>query len=101
MIAPHEASLIVRIVVKHSIPNRRMPFLTARAVRLERNKGLRVMVCYYLQIVARQIGFVRAHLRHCEVAARSLYESGELRRVASVTVCDLDRCYHVGFDAAH
>ena len=83
MVALHKALLIIRVEVKHSIPNRRM-VLAGRAVRLERDERLCLMVCYYLQVVARQIGFVRAHLSHREVAARGLNESCELRTVVSI-----------------
>jgi len=86
--------------MKGSLPNLRM-LRAGRAVRLESDKRLRVMVCYYLHIVTRQIGFVRAHLSHSEVAASSFHKSGELRTVISVCVRNLNTCDDVGFDAAH
>lgn len=100
VIALHKAFLIVRVEMKHSFPNRRV-ILAGRAVRFERDKGLRVMVCYHLQIVARQIGFVRTHLVHREVTTCFLYESSKLRTIVSVRVCDFDARDNVSFHSAH
>ena len=100
VIALHEAFLIVGIEVEHSFPNRRV-VLASRAVRLESDERLRVMVCYYLQIVARQIGFVRAHLGHREVASGCLNQSRELRTIVSIGFRDFDAGNDVGFDSAH
>jgi len=86
--------------MKGSLPNFRM-LRTGRAVRLERDERLRVMVCYYLQIVARQIGFVRAHLGHSEVASGCLNQSGELRTIVRVGVRDFDAGNDVGLRSAH
>src|SRR5260370_806655 len=86
--------------MEHTWPNRRM-LLTGCAVRLKRDVRHRMMVCYYLHIVARQIGFIGAHLTHSEVAARGLNEPGKLRTVASVEVCDFDAGHNVRSGSAH
>src|SRR5437764_11148651 len=78
-----------------------MPVLSANAIRLERDKRLRVMVCDYLQIVARQISFVRAHLVHCEVLASSLNESRELRTIVSIAIRDFDSRNDIRGHSAH
>ena len=100
MVALHEALLIVRVEVKHSIPNRRVVF-AGRAVRLERDKRLRLMVRYHLQIVARQIDFIRRYLRHREVAPGGLNQSGKLLTVVSVGLRNFDAGNDVGFDTTH
>ncbi len=100
MIALHEALLIERIEVKHPLPNCRV-ILAGCAVRFESDVRHRLMVCYYLHVVARQIGFVGAHFGHREVASRCLNQSLKLRTIAGVLIGYLDAGHDVGFSSAH
>ncbi len=86
--------------MKHSFPQIGMT-PSGAAVRFERNERHRVVVNDCLQVVARQIGFVCAHLTHGEVASRGLYQSLELRTVVGVRVGNFDAGHDVGFDSAH
>lgn len=99
MVVLHEAAFIEGIEVKHSFPNRRV-ILAGLTVRLERDKRLCVMVCYCLQVVARQIGFIRAYLAHSEVAPGCLNQSRELRTVVSA-FGSFYAGHNVGFCSAH
>lgn len=103
VITLHEAILVVRIEMEHSFPKRvvRVGLAFSDAIALERDIGHRVMVNDRLQIVARQVGFVGAHLAHSEVASRGLNQSLELRRVGTVRVSNLNAGYDVRFDSAH
>ena len=85
--------------MKHSFPKRvvRVGLALRNAIALERDKGHRVMVNDGLQVGARQVGFIGAHLTHSEVASRGLNEPLELRRVASVRVCNFNAGYDVSF----
>jgi hypothetical protein len=92
--------LIVGVVVKESLP-KIATFASGATVRLERYKRHRVVINDRSQVVARQIGFVSAHLADSEVASRGLDQAFELRRVGSVRVGNFDTRDYVGFDSAH
>ena len=92
MIALHEALLIERVEVKHSLPNRRV-VLAGRAVRFERDIRHRGVVNDRLQVVARKIGFVSAHFVHHKVASRGVHKRLELRAVVRVRSGNLNAGY--------
>jgi len=78
-----------------------MPCLSGNAIGFERNKGHRVVINDCLQVVARQVGFVGAHLAHGEVARRGLNQPLELRTVISVCVRNLNTGNDVGLYSTH
>jgi len=100
VIALHEALLVERVEMKHTLPDRRMVFAGC-AVRLERDVRHGLMVCYYLQVVARQISLVRAHFSHRKIAASGLNQSLKLRTVGNVRISNLDAGYDVRCRSAH
>ena len=78
-----------------------MPRLSRYAIRLEWNERHRVIFNDRLQIVARQVGFIGAHLTHGEVAGRGLYQRLKLRAIVRVGIGNFNAGDDVGFDSAH
>jgi len=97
----HEPLLIVREVVIHLLPQRAMPLVMSHAVSLERNVRHRRIINYRLEVAARQVSLICAHLVHYEVLCGRLNQWLEAGAISGVTVSNLNCRHHVRFHSAH
>lgn len=82
----------------------RLPFCLSplrRTISLKRNVGHRVVVCYDLEVICRQVSFVRRHFLHREITPGRFNKPLEERAIAREAIADFDSGNDVSFDAAH
>src|ERR1044071_6848210 len=105
VIVSHESLIVVRKEVEHILPKFTLlivpVFALDRAVRFERDIRHGIVVNSRLEILVREICFIRAHFSHREVLSGGINQRLEVWSVVGISIGDFNGCHNVGFHAAH